>query len=133
MTNKENFTEIIKSLAAVLAAAVLAPAMSLPVIAADKKPNILMVLVDDHAFEAISADDSHLKDFIKTPNIDRGANECMRFTNMSVTTSICSPARAATYTGQYPHINGVTGNNKAINDDSPRYSQVLQKAGYQTW
>ncbi|WP_019026101.1 sulfatase family protein [Colwellia piezophila] len=133
MTNKINLIRVINTLKGILATALLSPALSLPVIAADKKPNILMVLVDDHAFEAISAYESHLKDTIKTPNIDRVANEGMRFTNMSVTTSICSPARAATYTGQYPHSNGVTGNNNGINDDSPRYSHALQKAGYQTW
>ena len=90
--------------------------------ASQERPNILMVFVDDHAVEAISAYGSHLKDFIKTPHIDRVGNEGMRFDNMVVSNSICSPCRAATYTGQYSHTNGVTGNNKGINDTSPRYS-----------
>lgn len=119
--------------AARLLTSILALAMSMSAIADNQKPNILMVLVDDHAFEAISSYESHLKDHIKTPAIDRVAHEGMRFTNMVVTTSICSPARAATYTGQYPHTNGVIGNNAGINAGSPRYSLELQKAGYQTW
>jgi arylsulfatase A-like enzyme len=96
-------------------------------------PNFVVVLVDDHAFEAISAYGSHLKDFAKTPSIDRLAAEGMRFDNFSCNNSICSPSRAVILTGQYSHKNGVRGLNGAINDDSPQYPVELQKVGYQTW
>ena len=94
---------------------------------------MIVVLVDDHAFEAISAYDSYLKDFAKTPAIDRLAEEGMRFDNFTCANSICSPSRASILTGQYSHKNGVQGLNGAINDDSPQYPSELQKAGYQTW
>ena len=97
--------------------------------AAAEKPNMLIVLVDDHAFEAIFAYGSYLKDYIKTPNIDRIANEGMRSDNMTSSTSICSPCRAAVLTGKYGHKYNVTANNKGINESSPQYPVQLQKAG----
>tara|TARA_R110002096_G_scaffold206303_4_gene392557 strand:+ start:370 stop:1887 length:1518 start_codon:yes stop_codon:yes gene_type:complete len=101
-------------------------------IAADQ-PNMVIVLVDDHAFEAISAYGSYLKDFAKTPTIDRLADEGMLFTSFTCCNSICSPSRAAILTGQYSHKNGVLGLNGAINEDSPQYPEQLQEVGYQTW
>ena len=101
--------------------------------AAEDRPNIVFVLADDHAFEAISAYGTYLKDFARTPAIDRLAGEGMRFDNFVCCNSICSPSRAAILTGQYSHINGVRGLNGSINSDSPQYPQDLQEAGYQTW
>ena len=43
---------------------------------------MVVVLVDDHAFEAISAYGTYLKDFSKTPTIDRLAKEGMRFRSL---------------------------------------------------
>jgi len=64
----------------------------------------------------ITADDVGWKDMgcygnaeIATPNIDRLANEGVRFDNAFVTSSSCSPSRATLITGQYPHTNGVDG------------------------
>jgi arylsulfatase A-like enzyme len=101
--------------------------------AQEKQPNMVVVLVDDHAFEAISAYGTYLKNFAKTPTIDRLAEEGMRFDHFTCANSICSPSRASILTGQYSHKNGVRGLNGAINDDSPQYPIELQKAGYQTW
>ncbi len=101
--------------------------------AKEKPPNMVVVLVDDHAFEAISAYGTYLKDFAKTPTIDRLGKEGMRFDHFTCANSICSPSRASILTGQYSHKNGVRGLNGSINDDSPQYPVELQKAGYQTW
>lgn len=97
------------------------------------RPNMVVVFVDDHAFEAISAYGTYLKDFAKTPTIDRLAKEGMRFDNFACGNSICSPSRASLLTGQYSHKNGVRGLNGSINETSPHYPVELQKAGYQTW
>ncbi len=97
------------------------------------RPNIVVVLVDDHAFEAISAYDTYLKDYAKTPTIDRLANEGMRFDNFVCANSICSPSRASILTGQYSHKNGITGLGGAINDDSPQYPEQLKEVGYETF
>ncbi len=103
-----------------------------PALAADSRPNIVFIMSDDHALEAISSYGSYLKDFAKTPNIDRIANHGMRFNNVCSNNSICSPSRASILTGQYSHKNGVINLNMGINDDSPWVSEELKKAGYQT-
>ena len=54
----------------------------------DDRPNILFIMSDDHAYQAISAYDDKL---INTPNIDRLADEGILFTNACVTNSICAP------------------------------------------
>jgi arylsulfatase A-like enzyme len=99
---------------------------------AAEKPNIVFVLVDDHALEAVSAYGSHLKDFARTPTIDRLATEGMRFDNFVCTNSICSPSRASFITGQYSHVNGVKNLNGKIKATSPWLSEELQKGGYET-
>jgi arylsulfatase A-like enzyme len=98
--------------------------------AADKpsRPNILYIMADDHAAHAISAYGSKLN---KTPNIDRIANEGMRFTNCFVTNSICTPSRAVIISGKYSHINGVPVFNH-IDGSQPLVQKYLQKAGYHT-
>ena len=96
------------------------------------KPNIIYIMADDHALEAISCYGTLLKDYAKTPNLDRIGNEGMRFNNVCCNNSICSPSRASILTGQYSHANGVRGLGGKINDDSPWFSTQLQKVGYQT-
>lgn len=98
-----------------------------------EKPNIVFIFSDDHASEAISAYGSHLKDFAKTPNLDRIAKEGMLFKNTFCNNSICSPSRASIMTGQYSHKNGVLNLNGSIMDSSPVFTEELQKNGYQTW
>ena len=95
-------------------------------------PNILFIMSDDHASEAIGAYGSWLKKYCPTPTIDRLAAEGMRFTNVCCNNSICSPSRASILTGQYSHKNGVPNLNGGINEDAPQVAAELQKAGYQT-
>jgi len=96
------------------------------------KPNIVFVLVDDHAWEAVSAYGSYLKDYATTPTIDRLGREGMRFDNFVCANSICSPSRASFITGQYSHINGVKDLNQEIKASSPWISEELRKGGYET-
>jgi arylsulfatase A-like enzyme len=96
--------------------------------AADKRPNILYIMADDHAAHAVSAYSSKL---IKTPNIDRIAKEGMRFDRCYVTNSICTPSRAAILTGKYAHINGVPVFNH-IDPAQPTLAKYLHETGYHT-
>lgn len=93
-----------------------------------ERPNIIFIMSDDHASHAISAYGSRL---IKTPNIDRLANEGMKLENCFVTNSICTPSRAVILTGKYSHINGVPVFNH-IDNTQPMLSKYLQEAGYYT-
>tara|TARA_B100000965_G_scaffold54923_1_gene41379 strand:- start:1797 stop:3413 length:1617 start_codon:yes stop_codon:yes gene_type:complete len=92
-------------------------------------PNILFIMSDDHAYQAISAYDDKL---ITTPNIDRIANEGMLFTNACVTNSICAPSRAVILTGKHSHLNGKIDNMAKFDDTQITFPQLFQKAGYQT-
>lgn len=94
-------------------------------------PNIIYIMSDDHAYQAISAYGSKL---IQTPNIDRIGNEGMRFTNCFVTNSLCSPSRAVILSGMYSHLTGARDNSFSMRMDSDvvTYPMLLQKAGYQT-
>ncbi len=94
-----------------------------------KRPNILFIMSDDHAYQAISA---YSDELIKTPNIDRLADEGMLFTNASVTNSICAPSRATILTGKHTHINGKIDNMMPFDTTQITFPQLFQQAGYQT-
>jgi len=95
----------------------------------DKRPNILFIMSDDHAYQAISA---YSSDLTKTPNIDRIASEGIRFTNACVTNSICAPSRAVILTGKHSHLNGKIDNQVPFDTTQVTFPQILQNAGYQT-
>src|SRR5437016_2251583 len=93
-------------------------------------PNILFILTDDHAYQAVSAYGHRLN---KTPNIDRIAREGMRFDRCLVTNSLCGPSRACILTGKYSHLNGFYNNTNSRFDGSQvTFPKLLQAAGYQT-
>ncbi len=94
-----------------------------------ERPNIIWIYADDHDQRAISAYDSKL---IKTPHIDRIANEGMLFSNSFVTNSISSPCRAVILTGKHSHLNGVSNNKTPFDGSQQTFQKLLQKAGYQT-
>ncbi|WP_405413178.1 sulfatase [Maribacter sp. Asnod1-A12] len=95
----------------------------------NKKPNIIFIMSDDHAYQAISAYDDKLLD---TPNIDRLAKEGMLFTNASVTNSICAPSRATILTGMHTHINGKVDNYFPFDTTQVTFPQIFKKNGYKT-
>lgn len=96
---------------------------------ADKRPNILFIMSDDHAYQAISAYDDKL---LQTPNIDRIADEGMLFTNACVSNSICAPSRATILTGKHTHINGKIDNLMPFDTSQVTFPQIFQQEGYQT-
>lgn len=97
---------------------------------AQTQPNIVVIISDDHAYQAISAYGSK---FAQTPQIDRLAKEGAIFTKAYVTNSICGPARAAFLSGNYSHINGFKDNeNSNFNFNQDIFVKRLQAVGYQT-
>ena len=92
-------------------------------------PNIVFIMSDDHAYQAISAYSDHL---INTPNIDRIAHEGMLFSNACVTNSICAPSRATILTGKHNHLNGKIDNMLPFDTTNVTFPQILQDNGYQT-
>ena len=94
-----------------------------------QRPNIIFIMSDDHAYQAISCYDNT---FINTPNIDRIANEGIRFKNAFVTNSICAPSRAALLTGKYSHTIGFRDNLEYFDGKQQTFPKLLQRVGYQT-
>ncbi|MFV0505669.1 MAG: sulfatase [Bacteroidales bacterium] len=94
-----------------------------------QQPNILFIMSDDHAYQAISAYSDKLT---QTPNIDRIAHNGMLFTNACVTNSICAPSRAVILTGKHSHINGKIDNNFPFDTSNVTFPQIMHDNGYQT-
>lgn len=97
-------------------------------------PNILFIMADDHTSQAISAYGTIFGDLFETPNIDRLANEGMKFNNVYATNAICGPSRAAILTGKYAHTNGYVKNYFGGKFDGYQWTFVkaLYEKGYET-
>ena len=93
------------------------------------RPNILFIMSDDHASHAMSCYGSVIN---STPNLDRIADEGMRFDNCFCTNSICTPSRATILTGTYNHINGVTTLATKMDNRLNTFPKMMQANGYQT-
>lgn len=98
-----------------------------------KKPNIVIILADDLGFGDISA---YGKNGIETPNIDRIANEGLRFCNGYASSSTSTPSRYSLLTGRYPWREGaqvLAGDAPLIiREDLPTLPKMLKEAGYVT-
>ncbi|MBA2408962.1 MAG: sulfatase-like hydrolase/transferase [Gammaproteobacteria bacterium] len=97
-------------------------------------PNIILILADDLGYGQLGCNGNL---YNETPNLDRVANEGMRFSNAYAAAAVCSPTRAALMTGQHPARQGIT-DYLARDDDhflSPSYITInerLKSAGYAT-
>lgn len=97
---------------------------------AQQRPNIILILSDDHAYQTIGAYGSTM---MPTPGIDRIAKEGVLFNKAYVTNSICGPSRAVILTGKYSHKNGFKDNeNSRFNGAQNSFIKELTKAGYLT-
>lgn len=93
------------------------------------QPNIVLILSDDHSKNAISC---YGNSDIRTPALDRLADEGMRFEHALTPNSFCTPARAAVLTGKYSHRNGVIRLNQLFDGSQPTFPKMLQASGYNT-
>lgn len=93
------------------------------------KPNIVIIITDDHSFQTIGAYGSP---YGATPNIDRLAREGMIFNKAFVANSICAPSRAILLTGKYSHKNGMRDNRDRFDISQDIFPKRLQQGGYST-
>lgn len=100
--------------------------------ATEQRPNILLIVSDDHAYQAISAYDDRLADVMRTPNIDSIADGGIRFDRATVTNSICGPSRAVILTGVHSHVNGMRSNHVSFDGSQPTFPKILNAHGYNT-
>lgn len=96
----------------------------------EKPLNIVYIMTDDHTAQMMSCYD---KRYMDTPNLDRIANEGVRFTNSFVANSLSGPSRACMITGKHSCENKFYDNSTCVFDASQQtFPKLLQKAGYQT-
>jgi len=105
--------------------------------AADRKPNFIFVIADDHRWDAMGSVQKEHGDkarypWFETPNMDRLAADGVRFRNAFITHSICSPGRAGFLSGQYTHVNGVMDNDTPFPEKNITHATLLRDAGYAT-
>ena len=96
---------------------------------AQERPNIIFIMTDDHTTQAMSCYGGNL---IETPNMDRLANEGMRFDNCYATNALSGPSRACILTGKLGHLNGFTDNACKFDSSQQTFPKLLQEAGYKT-
>lgn len=94
-----------------------------------RRPNIIVMMTDDHTAQAMSCYGSLL---VETPNLDRLAREGMLFESCYVSNAISGPSRACILTGKYSHVNGFTDNSRTFDGDQQTFPKLLHDAGYQT-
>ena len=94
-----------------------------------RRPNIVLILTDDHAAHAIGAYGSVVN---STPRIDEIAQRGALLENCFCTNSICSPSRASILTGTYSHVNGVYTLSTPVDASQPTFVSQLRAAGYRT-
>ncbi|MDG1889751.1 MAG: arylsulfatase [Verrucomicrobiota bacterium] len=103
---------------------------------ADQHPNIILIMADDLGIGDISPTNPGCK--IKTPHLQRMANEGLTFTDAHSTSSVCTPTRYGLLTGRYNWrsrlARGVLSgtSNHLIPADRPTLGHLMRKAGYHT-
>jgi N-sulfoglucosamine sulfohydrolase len=90
-------------------------------------PNIIWLIADDVGAEDIAC---YGHPTIRTPHLDRLAQNGIRFTNAFVTTSSCSPSRASTFTGKYPHATGAENLHDPLPAEQKILPECLREVGY---
>jgi arylsulfatase A-like enzyme len=100
----------------------------------NKKPNIIFIMADDMATQAISAYGGIYKDIAPTPHMDKLADQGMIFHDMLCTNAICGPSRYGILTGDQSTLNGYYKNERGGIFDASKWTfpQEFQKNGYQT-
>jgi arylsulfatase A-like enzyme len=99
-----------------------------------EKPNIIFILADDLGWAELGC---YGNKFNETPNLDKLANQGMRFTEAYAAAPVCSPYRAALMTGQYPARLGITdylrpNDTKHLSTEYVTIAEMLRQAGYST-
>lgn len=108
---------------------------------AQKKPNLLYIITDEHNFRTIGAYRELLSKeqanmwgdmVVETPNLDYLAHNGAILTSMYAASPSCTPSRAAMFTGSYPHTVKMPKNGYVLDHNIPTLADVLVKNGYAT-
>jgi choline-sulfatase len=92
--------------------------------------NLLVIIGDDHSARALGC---YGNDIVRTPNLDRLADEGVMFTNAYSNAPVCSASRQSLLTGKYPHSTGVTLLRTPFSDEkNVTIAEHLRSLGYTT-
>lgn len=99
-------------------------------LAAEARPNIIYIMVDDLGYGDLGC---YGQTVVQTPALDRMAAEGMRFTDHYAGHTVCRPSRLVLWTGQHVGHTGLTGNRpRSLTGHEKTVSKLLQGAGYAT-
>ncbi|MAB78097.1 MAG: sulfatase [Planctomycetes bacterium] len=95
----------------------------------EERPNLLLLVTDDHPFDALSCAGHPI---LRTPHMDALAERGVHFTHAFVTTPICAASRASLFSGRYERAHGYTFGQPPLSDETVRetYPSLLRRAGY---
>ena len=93
------------------------------------KPNILVIMSDEHD-PRISSPYGH--NFVRSPHMQRLADEGTVFENAYCNSPLCVPSRASFMTGQHLYKTGVWDNTVPLASDVPTWAHRLSEIGYET-
>ena len=101
---------------------------------AEAPPNVVIIFTDDQGYQDVGCFGSPK---IRTPNLDRMAENGTRFTSFYSACSVCSPSRAALLTGCYPQRTGITrvlfpNAKEGLNEETITIARLLKGKGYAT-
>lgn len=93
------------------------------------QPNILLIMTDQQRWDALGC----VTDWMQTPNMDRIANEAVRFSQCITNSPVCIPTRRSMATGHYCHNTGIWYNgNTTLDPEAPTWMRAIRDAGYRT-
>lgn len=95
----------------------------------NKRPNILLIVSDQHRARSLPCYGNHQ---IIAPTIEKLAKEGIIFDNCISNSPVCAPYRVNIQTGLYPHQHGVMGNGDRLSNPPRGMGEILEEGGYQT-
>ena len=100
-----------------------------PLLYSDDRPNIILIIADDIAWDDIGPEGNHK---IQAPNIKRMAREGMWCDRAFLTIASCSPSRSSIISGQYPHNTDAEQLHWPMPGERNTFVKELRRAGYWT-
>ncbi len=97
--------------------------------AANPPWNLLLITNDQHRADCLGITGNPV---IRTPSMDRLAQEGVLFENNYVPCPQCVPSRSAMHTGRYAHVNRTPGNQYRLPDTEETLASILNRHGYMT-
>ncbi|MBM3744945.1 MAG: DUF229 domain-containing protein [Acidobacteria bacterium] len=103
--------------------------VAVPGLAQRERPNIVLLMTDQQAGAAVSANGNR---YLHTPAMDSLAAGGVSFTESYTTYPVCSPARSSWFTSRMPHETGVRVNGQPIAAGIPTMGEIFRAQGYHT-